>query len=513
MVNIVTRSGFEFDNDGELSLGYGSLNQTNNQLSFGGHSTKLAYYASLTGSRTDLGLEPPTTYTLHNQGAALGGFTSLMYNAGPNDQFRLNASLRNDHYQIPNTYTDQAAGFRDTDTERDSFANFSWVHTINPNTLVTVSPFYHYNHAQYNGGAADPLITTADRVSHYAGGQITLGIVEGPHNFNAGLYGFHQSDNSLFQLVQTGMNPLTASEHIQPSGDVASAFLDEQYKPWHWLTINGGLRMTHYSGEVNENAANPRMGASIEIPRLKWVARGYYGYYYQPPPLSTISGPLLSFALATGFNFLPPHGERDHQKEVGLTIPLRGWVLDFAHFQTDASNFADHDVLGNSNITFPLSIAYVRVRGWEGTVRSPQVWRRVRFHLAYSNQVVKGAGSITGGLINFTPPAQGFFYIDHDQRDTLSTGGEVTLPWRAWMATNINYGSGFLDLNGPQHLPQHTTADLSLGKNWHETWSFTVTVLNIANTRYRLGRDSAFAGTHYNDPRQLIGQIRYRFHL
>ena len=63
---------------------------------------------------------------------------------------------------------------------------------------------------------------------------------------------------------------------------------------------------------------------------------------------------------------MPLHGERDHQKEVGLTIPLRSWVADFAHFQTDASNFADHDVLGNSNITLPLSIAYVRVRGWEG---------------------------------------------------------------------------------------------------------------------------------------------------
>jgi len=93
------------------------------------------------------------------------------------------------------------------------------------------------------------------------------------------------------------------------------------------------------------------------------------------------------------------------------------------------------------------------------------------------------------------PRRRGFFYIDHDQRDTLTTGGEATLPWRVWMATNINYGSGFLDLNGPQHLPQHTTADLSMGKSWRESWTFTVTVLNVANSRYLLGRDSAFIGT------------------
>jgi len=87
------------------------------------------------------------------------------------------------------------------------------------------------------------------------------------------------------------------------------------------------------------------------------------------------------------------------------------------------------------------------------------------------------------------------------------------LPWRIWMATNINYGSGFLDLNGPQHLPPHTTADFSMGKSWREDWTFAVTVLNVANSRYLLGRDSAFAGTHFNDPRELIGQIRYRFHF
>ena len=66
--------------------------------------------------------------------------------------------------------------------------------------------------------------------------------------------------------------------------------------------------------------------------------------------------------------------------------------------------------------------------------------------------------------------------------------------------------------NGPQHLPQHTTADISIGKSWRESWSFTFTALNITNARYLLGQDSAFAGTHYNDPRQFIAQVRYRFH-
>jgi hypothetical protein len=244
------------------------------------------------------------------------------------------------------------------------------------------------------------------------------------------------------------------------------------------------------------------------------VLRGFYGYYYQPPPLYTVSGSLLSFnAFTQSFGYLPLHGEHDIQREYGITVPLRGWVFDFDHFRTDARNFLDHDVLGNSNITLPLSIAYVRVRGWEGTIRSPQVWRRVRFHLAYSNQVVKGRGAVTGGMTDFAPPTTSFFYIDHDQRNIAAAGGEVALPSRAYFSATVNYGSGFLKYNGPEHLPPHTTADFALGKSIGERWSVGFTALNISNSRYLLGLESAFAGTHFNEPRQFIGQLRYRFHF
>jgi hypothetical protein len=55
--------------------------------------------------------------------------------------------------------------------------------------------------------------------------------------------------------------------------------------------------------------------------------------------------------------------------------------------------------------------------------------------------------------------------------------------------------------------------DLTIGKSLGERTSVNFTALNLANARFLLGRDNAFAGTHYNDPRQLIVQIRYRFHI
>jgi hypothetical protein len=516
MVNIVPRSGFEFaQREANLTVSYGSFNQTNDQLSIGGHSQKFAYYGSVTGNRTDLGLEPPTTDVIHNMGAGLSGFTSLSYNLSDQNQLRLAGSLRKDFFQVPNTPADQALGIRDVDQEVDSFLNFSWVHTFNPNMLMTVSPLFHYNSAQYIGGPDDPLITTDHRKSVYGGAQATLGIVKGLHNFSAGLYGFVEHDERTFHLAdQTG---LSLHEDQPVTGGIGTLFLDEQFKPTDWLTLNGGLRMTHFSGKVNENAANPRIGGTVRLPRLKWVLRGFYGTYYQAPPLETISGSVLSFeTLTEGVSFLPVHGERDTQNEFGLSIPVHGWEFDFATFRTAAKNFSDHDVLGNSNITLPLSIERVYVNGWESVVRSPNLWRRVQLHLAYSNQLVKGTGAVTGGLTDFAPPVNGFFYIDHDQTNTVTTGGDIELPWHSWANANVVYGSGFVDGDGlvvPSHLPSHYSLDISAGKSFGERLSVTFSMLNSTNGRFLLGRDSSFAGTHYNNPREIMGSVHYHFHF
>jgi len=51
--NVAPRSGFERTRLAELTLGYGSFNQTDDHLSFGSHSNSFAYYVSANGNRTD----------------------------------------------------------------------------------------------------------------------------------------------------------------------------------------------------------------------------------------------------------------------------------------------------------------------------------------------------------------------------------------------------------------------------------------------------------------------------
>jgi outer membrane receptor protein involved in Fe transport len=515
--NVVTRSGFERNREAELVTSLGNFYSTNDQFSFGDHTERFAYYGSISGYRTNLGLETSSPEVIHDQAAGLGGFASIIFNKTPSDQFRLVTSLRGDHYHVPNDPDQQATGIRDVEDERDTFVNASWLHTFGPGTVLTISPFYHFNRSHYIGGSSDtPVIPEDDRGSNYVGGVVSIGVNRGRNNTRAGAQIFGQRDNQFLSLITAdGSNP-TQTQRVPQWGSVEAVFVEDQFKLTSWLTLNGGLRLTHFSGMLSENSADPRIGVALRIPRLNWVFRGFYGRYYQAPPLLTAQGPVIEQAASEGFKLLPLRGERDEQHEYGLTIPFAHWTFDVSNFRTTARNFFDHDVLGNSNIFFPLTLERARIRGWEATANSPLIARRAQFHLAYSHQYAEWNGGVTGGLISDEACEAVLCFLDHDQRDTLSTGVNFSLPWRTTVDFNTAYGSGFLNGEGdeePTHLGSHTTFDLALGKSFGERFSLRVTALNLTNHRYLLDNSNTFGGTHFINPREIAVQLNYRFHF
>jgi outer membrane receptor protein involved in Fe transport len=212
-------------------------------------------------------------------------------------------------------------------------------------------------------------------------------------------------------------------------------------------------------------------------------------------------------------SFLPLHGERDEQREFGLAIPFQGWTFDVSNFRTAARNFFDHDALGNSNVFFPLTLAHARIRGWETTATSPKIASRAQFHLVYSHQYAEWSGDVTGGLIG-GDSCDTLCFLDHDQRDTLNAGFNLTLPWRSSADFDVNYGSGFLNGDGdvsPTHLPNHTSFDLALAKSFGENLTLRLAGLNLSNNHYMLDNSNTFGGTHFANPRQLSAQLTYRF--
>jgi Carboxypeptidase regulatory-like domain/TonB dependent receptor/TonB-dependent Receptor Plug Domain len=545
--NIVPRTGFERDNEAELVVSLGNWYQTNDQFNFGGHTKRFAYYASVNGNRSDYGLQPPIGQVVHDAENGYGGFASFIFNASPSNQFRLTASLRQDYYQIPidpNPNSDgnqvyPSYGLHDSEREPDGYVTFSWVHTFNPNLLLTLSPFYHYNQASYNSSPNDyPVITNVNQTANYGGAQASLNATVLKNNdIQVGAYGFVQHQSNYFNNVFTDCG--TSCQNFGPSsggvtGGLAELFVSDRFKVASWLTLIAGFRYSHFnSGSVSggtqpaivENAPDPRFGVAIRIPRLNWVFRGFYGVFYQPPPLLTATGPLIDLANSQSLTFSPLPGERDHEYQFGVAIPFRGWVLDIDTFQTSSRNWLDHSNIGESNLFWPLTWDYALIQGWETTLRSPRLWRRAQFHLAYSNQIAQASAPFTGGLICPVPvsadcePPPGLSPVDHDQRNTLNLGVNTSLPWQVFASTNVYYGSGFTnglpDAQYPgNYLPQHTTFDISLGKSFGEKdkYRLSVTALNVANRRVLLDNSLTFGGFHFNDPRQIYVEFRWRFH-
>jgi Carboxypeptidase regulatory-like domain/TonB dependent receptor/TonB-dependent Receptor Plug Domain len=533
--NVAPRTGFERDKECDVVVTVGNFDQTDDQFSCGAHTARAAYYASLNGNRSNYGLQTPIPQVVNDGSNGVGGFASLIFNPDPKNQYRLVGSLRRDYYQIPIDPNPNSVGnsiypsygLHDAEAEPDGYATFSWVHTLNPNALLTVSPFYHHNGADYHGGSNDfPVISSVTQTANYGGMQTAMNLNFRRNDVQAGVYGFAQQQHNYFFNEYTDGTPNVPPSSIGVDGGVAAFFINDKFKVTPWMTLLAGLRETAFTASISEHATDPRLGAAIKVPRLNWVFQGFYGYYYQAPPLSTATGELQNLASGQGFAFSPLRGERDIEWQIGVAIPFKSWTLTADNYETRAENWLDHNNIGESNIFWPITWDYALIQGWSTTLRSPDVFHRGQFHLAYANQIARATSPITGGLIC---PAQtascplstvnippGLAPVDHDQRNTLNVGYNTPLPGRTFASTNVYYGSGFTNgLPGVQYpgnyLPGHTTFDLSLGKTFAEKYTISATSLNVANRRIQLDNSLTFGGFHWNDPRQIYGEFRYRF--
>src|SRR5271154_2488131 len=184
--NVVPRTGFERNNEAELTVTAGNFYQTDDLLSFGSHTDRFAYYASVNGNRSDLGLQPPVPQVAHDAVNGVGGFGSFIFNVDTSNQLRLMTSLRHDSFQIhydpdPNDFENtspagyESIGLRDGQHETDAGVLFTWLHTFNSHLMTTVSPFYHYNSGDYESKPNDfPVASTENRSSTYLGGQASV---------------------------------------------------------------------------------------------------------------------------------------------------------------------------------------------------------------------------------------------------------------------------------------------------------------------------------------------------
>ncbi len=99
--NVVPRNGFERSRDAELRVFGGNLYSGEAQLSLGDHSAATAWYASLTGGRSNYGLATPVPQIYHDATNSQSAFGSVIRNQGAADQLRFSGQYRQDFFQVP----------------------------------------------------------------------------------------------------------------------------------------------------------------------------------------------------------------------------------------------------------------------------------------------------------------------------------------------------------------------------------------------------------------------------
>ena len=151
--NIVPRTGFERDKECDLVTSLRQLlsNQRPDQLRRTHPAIRLLRQLERKSER--LRTADADSASLSRRRKRVWGIRFLHFQSRFQEPISVVASLREDYYQIPidpdpNSVGNSAYpsyGLRDGEHEPDGYVTFSWVHTFNPNLLLTVSPFYHYN--------------------------------------------------------------------------------------------------------------------------------------------------------------------------------------------------------------------------------------------------------------------------------------------------------------------------------------------------------------------------------
>jgi outer membrane receptor protein involved in Fe transport len=190
---------------------------------------------------------------------------------------------------------------------------------------------------------------------------------------------------------------------------------------------------------------------------------------------------------------------------------VAGGSVDVTWYDNHATNFLDHEQLGDSSVFLPVNIAQARLRGLEMSASSAP-GRPLRVRLVYAHAYAQGLGSVTGGLGDIEPrAASGYYFLDHDERNSATGSVDWTITPSAWTHVSISYGSGFLRADGPEHLPSHVTGDVSAGFSFAGRWSAAVDVLNVTDRRYFVNLSSEFNGTHVARPRTVTMRLCARF--
>jgi len=509
--NVITRSGFERARGGEALIIAGGQDTVDGAVAYGDHSDKVAWFAQGSGNRTNFGLTPPVPDAVHNTHTGGGAAGKVWLLPRSTDVLTITGSYRSDDYQIPRA-PEEAVRFENLQIERDAFVNGLWTHSTSGPGVWSVAPYYHFNRVALNpDGPVDLGASVDDRRIHYVGAKVDWSWSAASHQVRIGTNTYGSFLRDAFSLP-VGEEQTAVADHVSQSGLNAGIYVLDRFQPVRAITIDAGLRWDTSHAYQTESMLQPRVGITARIPNSGFTAHAYAGRLFQVPPLEAVGLAGSEAAAEADQAFLAVRAERDTVWEAGLTWSHRQVNVDMTYFENHASNFLDHEQLGDSALFFPVNIEHARLRGLELSVSTPPE-RPLRARLVYSHGYAQARGAITGGLGDLHQPVEeGYFSLDHDQRNTASASLDFAPSGgRYWLHGRVQFGSGFIADEGPDHLPSHATGDVSGGVTLTRHLEAALDVQNVTNNVYLINLSSEFNGTHWARPRYAAVRLRVSF--
>jgi 5-hydroxyisourate hydrolase-like protein (transthyretin family) len=292
ILDIVTRTGFDANNHGSLTVGAGDYLRDNASIDFGGHSERLGYFFYAQAFQSDRFLNTPEPRRFHDRGRGSRSFAQLDYRAGSNDFFKLALTGDGTNFELPNTTEDELRGRDFFQRNREQTAVFSWEHLFGSSSAVSSS--------LYERLASARLLPTSDAFSIQAGGlrnDITLGaksdyslFVGAQHAIKAGI------DLMLLRLREDfSFDPRDNEIEIEPfdfrgrkTGGQASFYFQDQLKLFKNFTANLGLRYDQYSVVTSGHALSPRINLAYALNSGHTVFHFAYNRFFAPPPIENL---------------------------------------------------------------------------------------------------------------------------------------------------------------------------------------------------------------------------------
>ncbi|MGD0781745.1 MAG: hypothetical protein ABSA30_02675, partial [Candidatus Aminicenantales bacterium] len=490
VVNVATKSGLGSPFKADLQSGLASFGTFEEGASVAAGSQTWGLFASVSGSRSDRFLDPVNPGNLHNGGDTERAFLRLDY-ASPKmtDMIRLTLLAGRTNRDVPNTYTQDAAGQNESVRSRDENINLGWTHVFSSVAAFNLNAFARFSTFNLTPSPNDtPVRTESDRSLDNYGLAPSFTWVHGAQEIKVGgvfkrfpideRFSFGITDPAMNDPASADYNPNLApydltrggslfAFHGQRTGTYYAAYVQDAIKLQD-LTLNVGLRYDHNDLPTSESVLEPRLGAAYFIQKTGTVLRASYNrVFYTPeyenillsssPEAAGLVPPLVQQSRALGGGQLPVSGERQNAYTVGVQQALGGFArLDADFWWRRSTGAGDQDQFENTGIVFPLAFSSGQFNGWDIRLDLARTHGFQGFlSLGHTHAVYDPPN--TGGLFldqaALAAITAGPFLIDHDQAIQAQMGVLYDIGKSGfWLGGNVRYDSGLVCGVGPADI-------------------------------------------------------------